>query len=371
MYSRYFGLREKPFAISPDPRYLYMSESHREALAHLIYGIESDGCLVLLTGEVGTGKTTVCRCLLDQLPDTTDVALVFNPLLNAEELLKTICEELEIEVREGTPSIKLYVDRLNRYLLDSHSRGRSTALIIDEAQNLTAEVLEQLRLLTNLETNTHKLLRIILIGQPELRVMLERDELSQVNQRVTSRYHLAALAPDDIRNYIGHRLEVAGASNTALFSEKALRYVAQRTKGIPRLINLLCDRALLGAYAENSDHVSGEIMKQAGQEIFPGPATPATHNRRWRRVALAAMAIMAGLYTLWQLAPFSAVQPSPEQATVSPSAPMPQPEETREETGSQATAEKNEKQVTIKIGKPVRLSSKAELFGRDSTSGTL
>lgn len=269
MYTGYFGLTEAPFAISPNPRYLYMSELHREALAHLLYGIRSDGCMILLTGDVGTGKTTLCRCLLEQLPENTEVAVILNPRLTARELLKTICEEFGLLPEHATGSIKTYIDAINAHLLRAHANDRTIAIIIDEAQNLAVDVLEQLRLLTNLETPTRKLLRILLLGQPELRDMLERPELSQVNQRITSRFHLGPLQPDDIRAYIQHRLNVAGDHSTTLFSEKAIRHAISLTGGIPRLINVLCDRALLGAYAVNTDHVDLEIMKQAGEEIFP------------------------------------------------------------------------------------------------------
>lgn len=268
MYTSYFGLTEKPFAIAPNPRYLYMSELHREALAHLMYGISNDGCIILLTGDVGTGKTTVCRCLLEQLPDSTDVALILNPKLSITDLLKTICEELKIELPDSTTSIKTFIDYINSYLLDAHSRGRNTAVIIDEAQNLDPEILEQLRLLTNLETNTNKLLQIILIGQPELRNILSDPRLSQINQRITTRYHLTPLHEDDITTYISHRLAIAGGnSRSILFTEQALQYVARISKGIPRVINILCDHALLGAYANNSDHVNLEIMKRAAGEL--------------------------------------------------------------------------------------------------------
>jgi general secretion pathway protein A len=268
MYTRYFGLTEKPFAIAPNPRYLYMSELHREALAHLMYGITSEGCIILLTGDVGTGKTTVCRCLLDQLPATTDIAMILNPKLTITDLLKTICEELKIAMPAATPSIKTYIDQLNAYLLRAHSAGRNTALIIDEAQNLDVEILEQLRLLTNLETNTNKLLRIVLIGQPELRNILSDPKLSQINQRITTRYHLKPLQAGDVATYIEHRIAVAGGnSRNILFSEKAIRYVAKSSQGIPRVINILCDHALLGAYANNSDHVSLRIMKKAAGEL--------------------------------------------------------------------------------------------------------
>jgi len=268
MYTRYFGLTEKPFAIAPNPRYLFMSELHREALAHLLYGISSEGCIILLTGEVGTGKTTVCRCLIDQLPDTTDIALILNPKLTITDLLKTICEELKIPITTASPSVKTYIDQLNGYLLRSHSMGRNTALIIDEAQNLDIEILEQLRLLTNLETNTNKLLQIVLIGQPELRQLLTDPRLSQINQRITTRYHLAPLHAADVTTYIKHRIGIAGGNTrNILFSEKAIHYVTKISQGIPRVINILCDHALLGAYANNRDHVSLKIMKKASREL--------------------------------------------------------------------------------------------------------
>ncbi len=268
MYTRYFGLTEKPFAIAPNPRYLFMSELHREALAHLMYGISSEGCIILLTGDVGTGKTTVCRCLIDQLPAKTDIAMILNPKLTINDLLKTIGEELKIPIPAASPSIKEYIDQLNAYLLRAHAAGRNTALIVDEAQNLDIEIIEQLRLLTNLETNTNKLLQIILIGQPELRNILNDPKLSQINQRITTRYHLKPLQAADVSTYIEHRIAIAGGnSRNVLFSKKAIEYVAKISRGIPRVINTLCDHALLGAYANNSDHVSLKIMKKAAEEL--------------------------------------------------------------------------------------------------------
>ncbi len=270
MYTRYFGLTDKPFSIAPDPHFLYLSELHREALAHLLYGIESSGCLVLLTGEVGTGKTTVSRCLVEQLPETTDIALILNPKLTAVELLSTICDELQIQ--GGTPqaTIKHLIDILNHRMLESHVQGRNTVLIIDEAQDLDPDIIEQLRLLTNLETNKEKLLKIILLGQPELRDLLSRKEFSQVNQRITSRYHLQPLQEHDVFAYIDHRIRIAGGGRSRLFSDKAVKRIAKLSKGIPRLINLLCDRALLGAYAEEKDRVDKNIVDKAAREVFGG-----------------------------------------------------------------------------------------------------
>ena len=268
MYKRYFGLKEKPFRIAPTARYLYLSDLHREALVHLLYGISGEGCIILLTGEVGTGKTTICRSLLERLPKTTDTALILNPILTITDLLQTICEELHIAIDGDAPSAKTYIDRLNRHLLDAHARGRNTALIIDEAQNLDMEILEQLRLLTNLETDTHKLLQIVLIGQPELLKTLADPKYAQINQRITTRYHLKPLRPDDVTPYILHRIAMAGGEGYCrIFSRLALRYIVKTTQGVPRRINILCDRALLGAYAENKDRVDLKIVRKAAREI--------------------------------------------------------------------------------------------------------
>src|SRR5512143_372585 len=236
MYTSFFGLQEKPFAITPDPRYLYLSARHAEALAHLLYGIGEGGGFVQLTGEVGTGKTTLCRCLLEQLPPEVDVALILNPKLTDVELLAAVCDELGITYPPGTESRKVLVDRLYQYLLDAHARGRRTVLILDEAQDLAPDVLEQIRLLTNLETSTRKLLQIILIGQPELIRVLAREDLRQLAQRVVARYHLHPFSAEDTRAYIRHRMEVAGQKGK-IFSEAAMRRVHAASRGIPRLIN--------------------------------------------------------------------------------------------------------------------------------------
>ncbi|EKD36322.1 MAG: Peptidoglycan-binding protein, partial [uncultured bacterium] len=286
MYKRYFGLKEKPFRIAPTARYLYLSDLHREALVHLLYGISGEGCIILLTGEVGTGKTTICRSLLERLPKTTDTALILNPILTITDLLQTICEELHIAIDGDAPSAKTYIDRLNRHLLDAHARGRNTALIIDEAQNLDMEILEQLRLLTNLETDTHKLLQIVLIGQPELLKTLNDPKYAQINQRITTRYHLKPLRPDDVTPYILHRIAMAGGEGYCrIFSRLALRYIVKSTQGIPRKINILCDRALLGAYAENKDCVDLAIVRKAAQEISGIP------HRRWWSPGRAALVL--------------------------------------------------------------------------------
>jgi general secretion pathway protein A len=281
MYRKYFGLKENPFSIAPNPRYLYMSALHQEALAHLLFGVQSDGCMVLLTGDVGAGKTTVCRCLLEQLPENTDLAMILNPKLNALELLASICDELEIAVISKKISIKTYIDHLNRYLLSAHARGRITALLIDEAQNLSLDTLEQLRLLTNLETSRQKLLKIILLGQPELRQLLNQDSVIQINQRITSRYHLSPLSRQEVAAYIEHRLAVAG-SRKRLFSADALREVARLSKGIPRLINILCDRALMGAFVETQEQVSRKIVRQAAREVLGESEKKWGFSRLWQ-----------------------------------------------------------------------------------------
>ena len=267
MYQHYFGLAEAPFSIAPDPRYLYLSQRHQEALAHLLYGVGGDGGFVLLTGEVGAGKTTVCRCLLQQIPESCDVAYIFNPKLTVEELLSTICVEFGIACPAGNASVKVFVDCINAYLLDAHARGRHTVLIIDEAQNLSAEVLEQMRLLTNLETNERKLLQIILLGQPELALMLDRPELRQLSQRIVARYHLGPLSKTEVAAYVRHRLEISGARRQ-LFPAALMGRVYRLSGGVPRVINVLCDRALLGTYVQGKERVDRATLAQAAREVF-------------------------------------------------------------------------------------------------------
>ena len=296
MYLSFFGLNEKPFAITPDPRYLYLSERHGEGLAHLIYGVTESGGFIQLTGEVGTGKTTLVRTLLGQLPDEVDVALVLNPQLTAIEFLGAICEELGVDMPADPGSSKALVDALNRHLLDAHARGRRTILLVDEAQNLSESVLEQVRLLTNLETARQKLLQIILIGQPELRELLARVNLRQLAQRVTGRYHLEPLTRDETCTYIDHRLRVAGALSE-IFEPAAKRAVYRLSGGIPRLVNVICDRALLGAYSEESRRVTPAIVRRAAREV----AGDEGRRRAWLWPATAAVAVVAagGAYWWW------------------------------------------------------------------------
>jgi general secretion pathway protein A len=286
MYAPFFGLNQKPFSIAPDPRYLFMSERHREALAHLLYGVQGGGGFVLLTGEIGAGKTTVCRCFLEQIPAQTNVAYIFNPKLTVVELLTTICHEFGVLPPLGAlpgtpPTVKDHVDALNAFLLRAHAAGQSNVLIIDEAQNLSPDVLEQLRLLTNLETNERKLLQIILIGQPELREMLERPELEQLAQRVIARFHLEALSEKETAQYVAHRLAVAGLKGALPFDAAALRRVHQLTRGVPRRINLLCDRALLGGYASGKARIDRAIVDKAAAEVFGLRALARRPRRHW------------------------------------------------------------------------------------------
>ncbi|MET3130830.1 general secretion pathway protein A [Oxalobacteraceae bacterium GrIS 1.11] len=295
MYTQFFNLKQSPFSIAPDPRYLFMSERHREALAHLLYGVGSGGGFVLLTGEIGAGKTTVCRCFMEQIPDNCKLAYIFNPKLSVQELLLSICDEFGIGVAPQTPgslSVKTYVDVINDYLLASHAQGKNNVLIIDEAQNLSSRVLEQLRLLTNLETNERKLLQIILIGQPELRTMLAQPELEQLAQRVIARYHLGPLSAEETAAYIAHRLAVAGMTASTPFPRRLLKQIYVLSKGVPRRINLLCDRALLGSYVENQHEVTPKILRKAGVEVFAEQAPQAPGAPRWPYLALG---LMAGL----------------------------------------------------------------------------
>ena len=268
MYTSFFGLKEKPFAITPDPRYLFMSERHAEALAHLMYGVNEAGGFVQLTGDIGTGKTTMVRSMLEKMPQHADVAVILNPRISPLELLQSICQELGVVVSEQTASsVKTLVDLLNEKLLAAHARGRRVIVIIDEAQNLSTETLEQVRLLTNLETASAKLLQIILIGQPELREVLAHSGLKQLAQRITGRYHLAPLSRDESVAYARHRLKIAGATGE-IFSNGALREAHRVTEGVPRLINVVCDRALLGAYTEDQHRIDAAVVRRAASEVF-------------------------------------------------------------------------------------------------------
>ena len=297
MYQQYFGLVEAPFSIAVNPRYLFMSARHRDALAHLLYGVGSGGGFILLTGEVGTGKTTLNRCLLQQLPPNTDIAIVLNPALSAAELLATVCDEFEIDYPGGTDSLKILTDALHQFLLRNHQSDRRTVLMIDEAQHLGFEVLEQIRLLTNLETDEKKLLQIILTGQPELASMLARPELRQLNQRITARFDLTPLDEQETRTYVRHRLQVAGLSDDReVFSGAALRQIFKLSGGVPRVINLLCDRAMMGAYGRDQAIVSPHLVAEAAKETFgEESASPTEDSTPWLSRATARGAMLGVL----------------------------------------------------------------------------
>lgn len=328
MYYQYFGLNEAPFSIAVNPRYLFMSARHRDALAHLLYGVGAGGGFILLTGEVGTGKTTINRCLLEQLPPDTDIAIILNPALNALELLASVCDEFAIDYAQAQaqPTLKTLTDRLHRFLLDNHQRGRKTVLLIDEAQHLDFDVLEQIRLLTNLETNSEKLLQIILIGQPELAQMLARPELRQLNQRITARYNLQPLNLEETGAYIHHRLQVAGMNpDREIFPPAVVKGIYQATRGIPRVINVLCDRILLGTYGRNQSRADRAMLHLAVKEVL-GEQDTGGGSWGWAAAIGGGLALVVGMVTLgWMLlgpttsgdqapgpvAPADAVAPAP------------------------------------------------------------
>ncbi|MEK0416808.1 MAG: hypothetical protein RI949_814 [Pseudomonadota bacterium] len=313
MYEHFFGLQREPFSIAPDPRFLFMSERHREALAHLLFGLQTGGGFVLLTGEVGAGKTTVSRAFLEHMPQNCHVAYVLNPKQTTAELLATICAEFHIPKKRGR-TIKGHIDALNDHLLATHAAGENNVLIVDEAQNLSAEVLEQLRLLTNLETQERKLLQIILIGQPELRTLLAQPHLEQLSQRVIARYHLQALSAQETTSYVAHRMAVAGLASAVPFDAGALKRIHALTHGVPRRINVLCDRVLLGAWAAGRSSADARMVEAAWREISGVEASAAAWWRAgaWR-VALLVLAaglvgigLGAGLLTWWSQSPWGA-----------------------------------------------------------------
>jgi general secretion pathway protein A len=320
VYTEFFGLNEKPFAITPDPRYLYMSARHTDALAHLLYGIAESGGFIQLTGEVGTGKTTLIRSVLEQLPEKADIALILSPQLTTLEFLETIVQELH----SPTPTertVKAQIDALNVTLMSAHAEGRRVVLIVDEAQTLSPELLEQVRLLTNLETSKQKLLQIILIGQPELRELLDRPEMRQIAQRITGRYHLEPLRKNDTRAYVNHRLRVAGAQSD-VFTKSAINALYRHSRGIPRLINIIADRALLAGYTQDRRTIDAKLVAAAAAEVFG-----IRRKTPWLLVATAASGVAAvvfGVTNLDQSPRVVATAPAPEQflsAVPAPSTP--------------------------------------------------
>ena len=303
MYTSFFGLNEKPFSITPNPRYLYMSERHTEALAHLIYGIKDASGFIQLTGEVGTGKTTLIRSLLQRLPENADVALILNPQLSATEFLTSILTEFHVPIPEQRTSKKALIDALNNFLLENYSKGRRSILIVDEAQNFAIDVLEQIRLLTNLETAKQKLFQITLIGQPELRTMLARTDLRQLAQRITGRYHLEPLNEADTEKYVRHRMRVAGASRE-IFSKRACRELYKLSGGIPRIINVIADRALLGAYTLETPEIGARMVRQAAAETYNLGGASDSSWRKWWKVA----SVVAGICLLLGASIYSAIR---------------------------------------------------------------
>ncbi len=307
MYLQYFGLSEPPFSITPDPRFVYLSPRHEDALAHLQYGIgqQGSGGFVQLTGEVGTGKTTLCRTLLEQLPEDTKVALILNPALGPIELLEAICHEFKINLRGTRGSLKRLVDRLNRFLLRTHADGETAVLLIDEAQNLSPESLEQVRLLTNLETPTKKLLQIILLGQPELRDVLARPDLRQLAQRITARYHLTPLSKEETAIYVDHRMTVAGNPESP-FSPAAHRALHKQSGGVPRLINIIAERALLAAYADGHRKIGAKLVNAAASEVRGDDRLDAGrlgHWPIWRWASVPLLALALGAVWWWSQEP--------------------------------------------------------------------
>ena len=340
MYKAFYGLNDNPFSIAPNPHYMFLSDRHREALVHLTYGLGETGGFVLLTGEVGTGKTTVSRCLLQQLPENTDTAFILNPSLTEQELLATLCDELGITYGEN-PSIKQLTDLLSQYLLNSHKNGRNTVLIIDEAQHLRSEVLEQLRLLTNLETDTKKLLQVILIGQPELQQLLKRQDLRQLAQRITARYHLLPLNADELALYVQHRLQVGGR-HEPLFTAKSIRRLHHYSGGIPRLTNLLCERALMAGYGQSKVPIDHKMVDQAAMEVL-GESLPNNDKRWYGAIAVATLfTFSAAFYVFNQSgesnlsAELSNNQPTPTPAAVTQAVANPLPAETSLQVNSSA-----------------------------------
>lgn len=368
MYTSYFGLTEKPFTITPDPRYLFMSTRHGEALAHLIYGVtESDG-FIQLTGEVGTGKTTLVRSLLQQLPENADIALVLNPQLSAREFLATIGNELGVPGASEEQSLKTLIDHLNEHLLASHARGRRTILVVDEAQNLAAEVLEQVRMLTNLETTRQKLLQIILIGQPELRDLLARNDLRQLAQRVTARYHLEPLSRDEVSRYIDHRLQVAGAMGE-VFTPRAKREVYRLSNGIPRIVNVVCDRSLLGAYVREQQSVDHKLVRQAGKEIA-GARQSAAPDRYWLPIlgTVGAIMLAVGAWSAYSSRPSA----SKLQSAASTDMPGSTPTTTRRELAPSRLTDSTSGSTQAQPGKLAEaLSQYRDRTGTESAFSTL
>ena len=315
MYESYFGLKEKPFSIAPDPRYIYLSDAHEDALAHLLFGVQEGGGFALMTGEVGTGKTTLLRTLVQQLPENIDLALVFNPMLSPLQFVATVCDELKISYDADKASLKLLIDALNKHLLEAYLDGRRTILVIDEAQSLSVEVLEQIRLLTNLETTREKLLQIILIGQPELRETLARTDMRQLAQRITDVFHLEPLGLEEVRNYLIHRLTIAGAQKS-IFSDSAVRAIYTASGGVPRLVNELADKALLAAYAKEMRQVDKKMVREASKQVLAS-RNDGSFGWLWGVTAGVVILAVAAIFYLWRQSAPTVSDPTLQQPMTS------------------------------------------------------
>ena len=319
MYLPFFDLHEPPFNLTPDPRFLYLSEQHQEALSHLLYGINERKGFIEITGEVGTGKTMLCRALLEQLDNSISTALVFNSYLSQIELLQAICRDFGLQA-DAVSGAGL-IDRLNTYLLSEFGIGRNAVVIIDEAQNLEPTVLEQLRLLSNLETASGKLLQIILVGQPELQDKLSLPGMRQLEQRIAVRFHLTALSRADSSRYVMHRLQVAGAGSRISFTRRSMGLIYRYSGGLPRCLNLLCDRALLTAFVQETRHVDGAVVRRSAKDLERGLQAMAGRGKATRllgRMALAGLGVCAllGLVTSAWLLP--GVRAGPTPRTIGP-----------------------------------------------------
>ncbi len=299
MYEAYFGLKENPFTLSPDPRYLYLSPRHREALECLLYGIHEKKGFIALTGGIGTGKTTLCRFLLSQLDDSVATALIFNPALSDIELLKTVNQEFGVKIGGGRGTKKRYLDALNDFLLANFSRGKNAVLIIDEAQNLAREALEQIRMLSNLETASEKLLQIVLLGQPELLRILSLPSLRQLNERITVRYDLKPLDKKDVRGYLEHRIAAASGNAQELFSAASCGQIYRASGGTPRRINAICARALLAAYGKDKRMVDWRIVKAAIRDLGSGYLTPTPRQKVRFRLEIIVALLLWGILIVW------------------------------------------------------------------------
>ena len=321
MYLEYFGLNEKPFQITPDPRFLYMSRRHRDGFAHLLYGADEAGGFVLLTGEVGTGKTTLCRSAIASITDNVRVALILNPKQSPEELVASICDELQVAYPKHVTSIKALIDRLNLYLLKAYGKGERIVVVIDEAQNLTIEVLEQVRLLTNLEVSTQKLLQIILIGQPELQTMLSQPELRQLAQRITARFHLTPLTSEETGEYIAHRLKIAGVTRE-IFTRPAVKEIYRLSRGIPRLINTLCERSLIGAYGANLPLIKKDIVSNASTEVLGHSHAGQGNSMNWLAIGTMAATFVIAILVLWVVLSSGALEPQQKANNFNPAEQM-------------------------------------------------